>query len=170
MECCLKESSQFALALGSLLSGLSALLGRALTVNERQSLSNVLDPTDTGEISSAHCFRSVARLYDESVRRGGPSVVSWLVSKSHATRLLEIERVGTFLVRLTSRSPNAFSLAHTMANNVVNHVILHKRENGTERLFPSLQHLLAAYPGHLQHPCRQTFRRQPQEHRSETNV
>ena len=92
------------------------------------------------------------------------------VSKSHATRLLEIERVGTFFVRLTSRSPNAFSLAHTMANNVVNHVILHKRENGTERLFPSLQHLLAAYPGHLQHPCRQTFRRQPQEHRSETNV
>jgi hypothetical protein len=153
--------------------GLLKYLQRNLSSDERRTLLQVFDPSSTGQISSIR--------WNEFLKGFGPMknclenlhemlAQPWFhgfLSKSDSTKLLEVEPVGTFMVRFSSTKPGSFSLAHTMQNNVVNHVIIHTRENGfavreeaREKLFPSVSHLIDAYSTLLSHPYSQSFHRQ----------
>lgn len=80
------------------------------------------------------------------------------VSKSEATRLLELHPVGTFLVRMNS-DLKSLRLSHTMASQNVNHVIIRRRddmfvtrgESGKEESFKSVAKLIKAFPSLLIH-------------------
>lgn len=155
------------------LHGLVRALHRELSDSEREALLNVLDPFATGVIS--------ARRFGDFLATFGPvqhSIATFLelasnawfcgdISKSESTKLLEVEPVGTFMVsvRLELRTADLW-LAHTMSNTV-NHVIIRKRdggfavrEEGGERLFPSVARLIDAFSSSiLLTPFRKTFHR-----------
>eukprot|EP01108_Squamamoeba_japonica_P007949 TRINITY_DN690_c0_g1_i3.p1 TRINITY_DN690_c0_g1~~TRINITY_DN690_c0_g1_i3.p1 ORF type:complete len:769 (-),score=240.15 TRINITY_DN690_c0_g1_i3:90-2396(-) len=153
--------------------GLLRFLNVNLTSEERRTLLQVFNPSNTGQMSSLrwneflkgfgpmpHCLSKLWEMLAQPWFHG-------FLSKSDSTKLLEVEPQNTFMVRFSSTKPGSFSLAHTMAGNVVNHVIIHTRANGfavreesREKLFSSVSHLIEAYGQLLVHPYRQTFHRQ----------
>uniref|UniRef100_A0A7S1VQ07 Uncharacterized protein n=1 Tax=Sexangularia sp. CB-2014 TaxID=1486929 RepID=A0A7S1VQ07_9EUKA len=164
----------FMVDVNKLVKGLMRALEVNLTTAERTILLLVFDPSNTGTISSLR--------WNEFLKGFGPmsaclhnlqSMLAkpWFhgfLSRDDATKLLEVEPVGTYMVRFSSTKPGSFSLAHTMAQGKVNHVIIHTRSNGfairednaKEKLFPTVQHLVDAYEGILVQPYMQTFPRQ----------
>jgi hypothetical protein len=148
-------------------------LHRELSDSEREALLSVLDPFATNVVS--------ARRFGDFLACFGPaqhSIAAFLelasnawfcgdISKSEVAKLLEFEPVGTFMVsvRLELRTATLY-LAHTMPS-VVNHVVIRKRdggfavrEEGSERLFPSVARLVDTYSSSiLLTPFRKTFHR-----------
>ncbi len=153
--------------------GLLKYLQRNLSSEERRILLQVFDPSSTGQISSIRWneflkgFGPMKNCLDNLHEMLAQPWFHGFQSKSDSTKLLEVEPVGTFMVRFSSTKPGSFALAHTMPNNIVNHVIIHTRENGfavreesREKLFPSVAHLIEAYSTLLSQPYSQTFHRQ----------
>lgn len=149
-------------------------LGVNLSTSERKIVIQVLDPSHTGQISSLRWneflkgFGPLAKcLYNLQEMLAKPWFHGFL-SRDDATKLLEVEPKGTFMVRFSSTKPGSFSLAHTMDNLVVNHVIVHTRDNGfairedssKEKLFPTVSHLIEAYSAILIKPYSQRFPRE----------
>ena len=99
------------------------------------------------------------------------------MTRVEATRMLGVERVGTFAVLFANRKPGPLRLAHTMSmadgEICVNHVMLRVTAEGAiasraeqdEKLFDSLEAMVAHYSDSLlQNPYVSKFYQQPWWH------